>query len=119
MNLTPEFMAASDLFLRLADTLGMDHPDTERAMLLVMALAPQELKNQMTEKLREMGLLPEAFGYLEDGTPLYRLEDVAERLGLSPENAEVALQATLAEREASDLSNAGVVNDAARIHRKQ
>ena len=68
MNPTPEFMEAIKRHRRLVDTLGMDHPDTMRAMMLAMELAPKEM---------------------------------------------------LAEREALGLSNAGIVTDAARIHRKQ
>lgn len=68
MNPTPEFMEAIRRHRRLVDTLGMDHPDTMRAMMLAMELAPKEM---------------------------------------------------LAEREALGLSNAGIVTDAARIHRKQ
>ena len=73
----------------------------------------------MADMAREMGLMPEAYGYLDDGSPMYRLEDIAERLGVSPAEAEEAMHKMLAEREALGLSNAGIVTDAARIHRKQ
>ena len=43
MNPTPEFMEAIKRHRRLVDTLGMDHPDTMRAMMLAMELAPKEL----------------------------------------------------------------------------
>ena len=66
-----------------------------------------------------LDLLPLFDGYLDDGSPMYRLEDIAERLGVSPAEAEEAMHKMLAEREALGLSNAGIVTDAARIHRKQ
>ncbi|MBK9312626.1 MAG: hypothetical protein IPN12_18305 [Rhodocyclaceae bacterium] len=122
MNPTPEFMEAIKRHRRLVDTLGMDHPDTMRAMMLAMELAPKELIDEFGDMAREMGLMPEADGYLmtvHDGSPMFRLEDIAERLGVSPAEAEEAMHKMLAEREALGLSNAGIVTDAARIHRKQ
>jgi hypothetical protein len=81
MNLTLEFRAAMNAHLRLVETLGMDYPDTMRAMMLTMELAPEELKNEVADMAREMGLMPEADGHLDDGSPMFRLEDTAERLG--------------------------------------
>ncbi len=119
MNPTPEFMEAIKRHRRLVDTLGMDHPDTMRAMMLAMELAPKELIDEFGDMAREMGLMPEATGYLDDGSPMFRLDDIAERLGVSPAEAEEAMHKMLAEREALGLSNAGIVTDAALIHRKQ
>ena len=119
MNPTPKFMEAIRRHRRLVDTLGMDHPDTMRAMMLAMELAPDELKDEMADMAREMCLMPEADGYLEDGSPVFRLEDIAERLGVSPEEAEEAMHKMLTEREALGLSNAGIVTDSALIHWKQ
>ena len=115
----PEFLAAVDRHLHLAETLGMDHPDTMRAMLLSMDLAPPHIHAEMGNKARGLGLIPEADAYLADGTPMYRLEDIAERLGIPPDEAEAALQSMLAEREALGLSNAGIETDSAMLHRKQ
>ncbi len=119
MNLTPEFMEAIKRHQRLVDTFGMDHPDTKRAMMLAMELAPKELIDKFGDMAREMGLIPEVGGYLDDGSPMYRLEDIAERLGVSPADAEEAMHKMLSEREALGLSNAGIVQDAALIHRRQ
>lgn len=118
MNQTPEFMAAISKHLRLVEELGMDHPDTMRQMLLVMEVAPPAFVDEIHGMAKEMGLIPEASDYLEDGTPLYRLEDIAERLGVPPKEAEESLLRMLADREDLGLSNAGVVTDPARIHRR-
>ena len=56
MNLTPEFMEAIKRHRRLVDTLGMDHPDTMRAMMLAMELAPKELIDEFGDMAREIGL---------------------------------------------------------------
>lgn len=119
MNLTPEFRAAINAQLRLVETLGIDHPESMRAMVRAIELAPEELKNEMADMAREMGLMPEADGYLDDGSPMFRLEDIAARLGVPIAEAEEAMHKMLADREALGLSNAGVVTDAALIHRKQ
>lgn len=96
MNPPPEFMEAIKRHRRLVDTLGMDHPETMRAMMLAMELAPKELIDEFGDMAREMGLMPEADGYLDDGSPMYRLEDIAERLGVSPAEAEEAMHKMLA-----------------------
>lgn len=118
-NLTPEFMAAIQNHRRLVETLGMDHPETMRAMMLAMDCAPEEFIDEVFAEAQEMNLIPEADGYLEDGTPMIRLSDLAARLGIPPEEAEGRLLELMAEREALGLSNAGVVKGDALIHRKQ
>jgi hypothetical protein len=115
----PEFLAAIDKRRELADALGEEHPDTMRAMMLAMELAPPHIHAMMGEKARELDLMPEADGYLDDGSPMYRLDDIAERLGVPLEEAAEAMHTMLAEREALGLSNDGIVKDAARIHRRQ
>jgi hypothetical protein len=115
----PEFMAAVSKHLRLVETFGDDHPDTLRAMILSMELAPPHIHAWMGEKARELDLMPEADGYLDDGSPMFRLDDIAERLGVSPAEAEEAMHKMLAEREALGLSNDGIVKDAALIHWRQ
>ena len=119
MQTTPEFMAAVRSTLEAREMYGHDHPDTMRAMMLAMELAPKELIDEFGDMAREMGLMPEADGYLDDGSPMYRLEDIAGRLGVSPAEAEEAMHKMLAQREALGLSNAGIVTDAALIYRKQ
>jgi hypothetical protein len=88
-------------------------------MMLAIELAPKELIDEFCDMAREMGLMPEADGYLDDGSPMYRLDDIAERLGVSPAEAEEAMHRMLTEREALGLPNTGVVTDSTLIHRKQ
>lgn len=57
--------------------------------------------------------------YLEDDSPIYRLEDIAERLGVSPAEAEKAMHKMLTERESLGLSTDGIVTDAALIRRRR
>lgn len=117
MTTTPEFMAAVEMHHAMHATLGDDHPLTQRAFTLVMELAPTELKMRMTDKARELGLLPEAHGYLADGTPCFRLEAVAERLGMSEAEAQSSVQAFMADRAAMGLDTTPI--DPALIHLRQ
>lgn len=64
-------------------------------------------------------ILPEPGGYLDDGTAMFRLEDVAAKMGLSPAEAERSIKAFLADREARGQSNADILTDPAMLHRKQ
>ena len=113
------FMTTIAHYLALAKDQGENPLNTLRSIVQVMALAPLELQSAMTALAKTLGLLPEAVGYLGDGLPLYRLEDVAEKLELSLEEAEAVLNAFIAERETMGLSNKGVVVDSAQIHRIQ
>ena len=119
MNLTPEFLAVVDTTMNLVESLGMDHPETTRSLSLMMALAPKHLQDEMAAKARELGLMPKAHGYLEDGSPVFRIDDVAAQLDLSHAEVEEALREMAAEGDALGMSNAGTVTDAATIHRKQ
>lgn len=114
---TPEFMAAMSACLHLVETLGQDHPDTTRAMQLAMRLAPPSLKDLMNAKAKELDLLPEAHGYTADGAPVFSLESVAAKLGMSMDEAHEAVQAMLADGEALGLPE--VLIDPATVHRKQ
>ena len=118
MNPTPEFMAAVDRHQAMRATLGDDHPLTQRALTLVIALAPEKLTNLMTNMAREMGLIPKhADGYLGDGTPVYQLESIARTLGMSESDAQASVQAFIADRAALGLDTTPI--DPALIHRTQ
>ncbi len=116
MNHTPEFMAALERHAAMRQTLGREHPLTQRAFTLVLHLAPPEVTALLVDGARDMGLIPErADGYLEDGSPVYRLESVAERLGLTESQAQESVQAFMADRVALGLDVTPI--DPSLIHR--
>jgi hypothetical protein len=117
MNPSPQFMDALHLYDRLAQTHGDNHPQAQAALMRVFDLAPPELQTQMAAKARELALIPDAGGYLADGTPVYRMEDVAKQLGLTEAEAQASIAQFMAEREAMGLETGAI--DPALIHRVQ
>ena len=117
MNPSPQFMETLHLYDRLAQTHGDQHPQAQAALMRLFDLAPPELQAQMAAKARELGLIPDAGGYLADGTPVYRLEDVAKQLGLSESEAQASITQFMAERESMGLQTRAI--DPTLIHRVQ
>ena len=114
---SPEFLTAMNECLRLTDLHGMDHPETTKAMQLAMALAPDSLHDFMAAQAQELGLIPEADGYTDDGEPVFSLEAIAAKLDMSMEDAKAAMDAMLEDQAALGLPAALV--DPATVHRKQ
>ena len=113
---TPEFLAAMSACLRLVETLGMEHPDTTRALQRAMLLSPPSLNDFMAEQAKELGLIPDATGYTDDGRPVFSLESIAAKLDMSMDEAKQAMEAMLDDRAALGLP--AVLVDAAMVHRK-
>lgn len=80
--------------------------------------APDWFQDEMCAVFSEMRALPAASGYLEDGSPVYRLEDVAAKLGASQEEGRDILQQA-AEDEVDGLQVDIVRIDPGTVHRKQ
>lgn len=59
--------------LVLVESLGMEHPDTTRALQGAMALAPPSMHDFVARQAQELDLIPEADGYTEDGQPVFSL----------------------------------------------
>jgi hypothetical protein len=117
MNLTDEFLNTVNAVLELVETLGQDHPETNRALMLAMELAPAEMIADLGQMAREMGLMPEPC-YLEDGTKVFPLESVAAHLGLTLDEAEESMHEMLAQRESLGLPNDGIMRiDPDSLHR--
>ena len=117
MKATTECITAFHEYQHLVETLGDRHPATTMAMMVLMELVPDELKTMMHDKAKEMGILPEPDGYLEDGTACYRLEDVASNLGMTIEEAQLAMDDFLAARGAAGLDT--ILIDSNLVHRRQ
>jgi hypothetical protein len=109
MNYSHAFLDAIEDHAEIADRLGEEHPQTHLAMERVISLAPKHVQDAMLQMGAKMGLIPQAGAYLADGTPVYRLEDVAEKMGLSMDAARAFITRFDDERAAAGLSS-GLVN---------
>ena len=114
-----EFKAALKRYEHLAKTLGDDHDITTQAFTDCFYLAPPEYVEEAHRIAGEMNLLPEATGYLDDGSPLYSLADIAKHNGITFERAERDMHNMMAARKAAGLPIDGIVTDSNLIHRKQ
>lgn len=114
---TPEFLEAMHACLILKDELGLEHPETSRALMVAMALAPDSLKDFMAEQAKELGLMPEPDGYTEDGEPVFTLESIAAKMGMSMEEAQAAAEIMLA--DCGELGLPTVLVDPEAVHRVQ
>jgi hypothetical protein len=71
------FKEAKNKYLELNEKLGEDHPETVRALILSIKLAPEDIRKYLIVKTRELGLIPKD-GCIDDWKPMCALKDVAE-----------------------------------------
>ena len=87
MQATPEFQAALEHFQRLSHA-GLDQsPEAHAAWEQVIRHAPREFLDLANQLMREMDLLPKPAGLDANGRPVYRLSDVASKLGIPEDEA--------------------------------
>ena len=113
---SPEFLAAVDELAHTVEALGQDHPQAKRAMQRAMSLAPRTLLDTMQAKAKELGLMPEPDGYLDNGQPLYSLEAIARQNGMTVEEVQAGIEEML--ETCGDLPVMAPI-DPARVHRVQ
>ena len=116
MKPSSEFMAAMEVARRLAITLGEIHPDTMAAMMMAVELAPPDAQEVFYSSMRSSGAMPEASGYTDDGKPVFSLESVAAKFGVSDQEVQQVMNQILEARDELGLS--AVMVSPARIHRK-
>ena len=86
MSQSPVFDHLLDMSQRLSDA---ERESLEGRVLFgeLIVHAPPEHKRIIDEVAKELKLMPDhPNGYDDDGTPLYSLEQIAERLGIAPED---------------------------------
>ncbi|MBV5309577.1 hypothetical protein [Chromatium okenii] len=91
-KLSAAFLNASNEYSELvAQGLG-ESPAAARAFARMMENAPQSFMDVAHDVAMEMGLMPEKpDAYTANGEPVYLLESIATRLGISKEEAEKSL----------------------------
>lgn len=99
----PEFSALMQQYKDTSAGLGDDHPIARRLWLLVEATAPDWFRAEMQAIAREMELIPVARHCDDNGDPVFTLQELAEHLGVSVEQADTTFQKIRAERKALGL----------------
>lgn len=112
---TPAFLTAMSECLRITERLGIGHPESKKAMMLSMSLAPEAMMVEIGAIAEEMGLIPGATGYLDDGSPVFALEAVAMKAGLTPQEADASIKEFMAATEEIGLPT--VLINPSMIHR--
>ncbi|MBK1640690.1 hypothetical protein CKO12_02100 [Chromatium okenii] len=105
-EISAAFIDAGNEYSALVERGLGGSPEASRAFARMLETAPQSFLDMMHNKVVEMGLMPEQpDGYTAAGEPVYRLDAVATRLGMSEQEAEESL------REFQDETGAQFLKD--------
>lgn len=108
-----EFIEAMRLVGHLEETVGMEHPETGKALAQAMEIAPEGLKQRVHDMAVQMGLVPATpDSYTDDGQAVYSLEGLASRMGIGLEEAQKAAAEMMNERAAMGLPTEVINPDA-------
>ena len=92
-RITPAFLTAGRHYSALSKAGKAQTPEGAEAFQRMYNLAPESFRQEMHDMAVQMGLMPpKPDGYTEDGQPIYSLEGIAKRLGISVEEAKQAAQ---------------------------
>ena len=90
-QVTPEFLSAWRLYSQLHAAGLEKSSEAAEAFQRMYDAAPESFRQEMHDMAVQMGLMPSLpDGYTDDGEPVYSLEGLANRLGVSPEEAQRA-----------------------------
>lgn len=117
MTHSSEFAALMAQYRDTAAGLGHDHLIARRLWLLVEATAPESFHKLMHDMAMEMELLPNAYGYDDDGQRLYSFDDIAAHFGKSREEVEADMAQLIAERRVLGLPADELVTEGRVVHR--
>ena len=118
-DVNPEFFKAFDHYKAMLKQYGDDHPITEQAFLLTLHYTPENIKEEISAKAKELDLLPPPSGYTDDDEPMYDLRDIAKHFGMSFEEAEQRLLQLEANKKAVGLPTDVLINPTININRIQ
>lgn len=118
-TLPKEFSEAMHTHIALTEQYGEDSPQAKLSFMMAIQLAPDWFMDDIDQMSIGNDLLPEASGYLANGEPVFKLEDIATQFGLNIDEAKQSLTEMMAIREELGLSNVGKIVDPSTVHRKQ
>lgn len=85
-------------------------PEAMELFQQALIYGPPEFRAQYREKLAEFGMMPKSTHVDENGEPVFTIEDVAERLGVSVEDVKKQLKKAKAETPDVDFQPTGAVH---------
>jgi arylsulfatase A-like enzyme len=109
-HINPEFFKAFDHYKSMVKQYGEEHPIAMQAFMLAFEYSPQWMKDEAYAMAEEY--LPKPSGYLDNGEPVYNLQDIAKHHDIPFEQAEQDLLTMMQQREELGLSTDGVLINA-------
>lgn len=100
------FLAAALKFMELSEALGAEHPEANKAFMLVLSLAPQRL----VDRLNKINFTPTPDAYTREGEAIFELSTIATSLGISTVETRQLFE---------ELALTPVMLDPATVHRVQ
>jgi len=82
-QVTPAFRDAGAAYEALNRSGQAETAEGFKALLAMFTTAPEWLRDEFSEILRETGLVPDPIGFNNEGKPLYAIDDVADKLGIT------------------------------------
>ena len=106
----PKFFKAMNHYRAMVKLHGEEHPITMQAFMLAFEYSPQHLKDEAFKMAEQY--LPKPSGCLDNGQPVYNLQDIADHNGVTFEEAEKNLLNMMQQRKELGLSTDGVLINA-------
>lgn len=117
--LSPDFFLLMEHYRHMIAVFGEDSDQAIYAFKKVLDVSPDWLKQEAFEATYGKNVLPQSSGYADDGTPLYSLEEVSRRLGMTQEQSKKKIDEFFAYRRSKGLPVDGFIFDSSQINRKQ
>jgi hypothetical protein len=119
VRLSPEFCDVMHKHIDACKKYGASSEQAKELLTHALLIAPPAFLEDLEKMVNEMNLIPEPSGYLEDGTPMVSLEDLARHLNIPPEKAVASMEKLLAKRAELGMQTDGLVVQSDQIHRRQ
>ena len=103
----PKFLKAMANYRATVQQYGEEHPIAMQAFMLAFELSPQHLKDEAYKMAEQY--LPKPSRCLDNGQPVYNLQDIADHHGITFEEAEQRLLQMMDNRQQVGLSNDGIL----------
>ena len=105
--MNPESLKAMAHYRAMVQQYGEEHPIAMQAFMIAFELSPQHLKDEAYKMAEQY--LPKPSGCLDNGQPVYNLQDIADHHGMTFEEAETNLLNMMQQRKELGLSTDGVL----------